>query len=112
MTQLISVHQHCKACQQDCGEKKQVENCWEGVCPRKRRLSEWRLETNSTLWLLPQGFPQCLYFWSLSKAKPQGTTTFADIVDDHSDSSSEDDEEDESDEEGGIEDVEEEGEVN
>ena len=89
-----------------------MENCGERVRPRERRLSEWCLETNSTLWLFPQGFPLCFYCWSHYLKKSQGTTTFADIVDDHSDSSSEDDEEDESDEDGGIEEVEEEGDVN
>ena len=47
----------------------------------------------------------------INQTKTQGTTTFADIVDDQSDSSSEDDEDEES-EDGGIEEVEEEGEAN
>ena len=92
-----------------------MENCRERVRPRERRLSEWRLETNSTLWLLPQGFPLKFILLTdliINQTQTQGTTTFADIVDDESDSSSEDDEEEESDEDGGIEEVEEEEEVN
>ena len=66
--------------------------------------------------LLSDFFPKvslCVYIADLIiKTKPQGTTTFADIVDDHSDSSSEDDDEDETDDDGGIEEVEEEGDAN